>query len=73
MTDHSNNRVAIVTGGNSVIGKATALLFGKQGISVVIAARNKKRAESVITDIAAAGGMLVLLKQMCQNRIRSYV
>ncbi len=51
-----DGKVAIVTGGNSGVGAATALLFAKEGAKVVISARRQAQLEEVAAKIREAGG-----------------
>ena len=50
------DKVAIVTGGNSGVGAATALLFAKEGAKVVITARRQPQLDEVAAKIREAGG-----------------
>ena len=50
------DKVAIITGGNSGVGAATALLFAKEGAKVIISARSKPQLEEVAAKIREAGG-----------------
>jgi NAD(P)-dependent dehydrogenase (short-subunit alcohol dehydrogenase family) len=49
-------KVALVTGGGSGIGRATALAFARDGARVVIGNRNVQRGEETVSMIRAAGG-----------------
>ncbi len=49
-------KVAIVTGANSGIGRATALLFAREGATVVVSGRRQELNEQVVAEITAAGG-----------------
>ena len=54
-------KVAVITGGNSGVGAATAKLFAAEGATVVITARREAALESVAEEIRAAGGRLLEL------------
>ncbi len=49
-------RVALITGGNSGIGRATALRFALEGALVMIAARDRIKADETIDEIRSNGG-----------------
>jgi 2-keto-3-deoxy-L-fuconate dehydrogenase len=51
---------AVITGAGSGIGKATALLFGKQGALVHLVDLNEEQAVSTADEIESAGGNAVL-------------
>lgn len=50
------DKVALVTGGSSGMGRATAIAFAKYGAKVVIAARREDRSQAAIDQIHDAGG-----------------
>lgn len=49
-------KIAVITGAGSGIGKAVALLFGKQGAQVFVADINVEQADATVHEITANGG-----------------
>ena len=52
-------KTAVITGGNSGVGEAAALLFAKEGANVVISARRASALDAVAEKIKAAGGSVL--------------
>jgi NAD(P)-dependent dehydrogenase (short-subunit alcohol dehydrogenase family) len=55
-------KVALITGGNAGIGRATATEFAKQGAKVVVSGRREKEGHDVIAEIKALGGEAIFVK-----------
>ena len=77
-----HNKVAVVTGGGSGIGKATAVLFGQEGASIVVADIKGDAAEFTAKQIRDSGGTACSIavdvtkamdiKAMVQTAVKEY-
>lgn len=56
------NKIAIVTGGNSGIGRATAMLFCREGARVVTVGRREAENRKVVDEITAKGGGIMAIQ-----------
>lgn len=56
------NKIAIVTGGNSGIGLATAALFCKEGAKVVIAGRRESENNKAVNEVKSLGGEITAVQ-----------
>lgn len=56
------NKVALITGAGSGIGKAISILYAKEGAKVLISDINEEHGQKVVEEIKAAGGEVVFVK-----------
>ncbi len=61
------NKIAVVTGGGSGIGRAAAISMGREGATVVIGNRNTEKGEDTCHVIEQAGGTALFHKTDCSS------
>jgi NAD(P)-dependent dehydrogenase (short-subunit alcohol dehydrogenase family) len=55
-------KVALITGGNAGIGRATAIEFAKHGAKVAVSGRREKEGNEVIAEVKALGGEAIFVR-----------
>jgi NADP-dependent 3-hydroxy acid dehydrogenase YdfG len=59
---YMKDKVALITGASSGIGRATALAFAAKGANVIVAARRQDELDQLVAEIEANGGKAAAIK-----------
>ena len=62
MQNSYTDKIVLVTGGTSGIGRVTANAFAEAGAKVVLTGRREKEGEEVVTEIKKAGGTAAFIR-----------
>jgi len=62
MKDRFKNKVVLITGSSSGIGRGAALTFAAQGAKVVLASRSERSNQEVLKEIRGNGGSAIFVK-----------
>lgn len=79
MANSLKEKVVIITGASSGIGKACALAFAKEGCKVMLAARDETKLTAVMNEITQGGGIATICKtdvskeEDCQQLINTTI
>jgi 3-oxoacyl-[acyl-carrier protein] reductase len=57
-----DNKVALIVGGTSGLGEATAKMFSKEGAKVVVVGTNEDKGQRIVSEIEQNNGEAIFVK-----------